>query len=94
MATGIGEVRLYHNTEYEIPDGEYEDIASNFIQGGTSASVSVVRGTLLPERRYWFWVQASDAAGNPSPITVIGTILTEPKPPTVWEFYVAVSSDH
>jgi hypothetical protein len=91
LARGIGEVRLYHNTEDEILDGEYEDITSYIIEGATSASASVVRDARLPETRYWFWVQALDMAGNPSPITAIGTILTEPKPPAAWEFHESAS---
>eukprot|EP00873_Tetraselmis_striata_P009631 jgi/Tetstr1/429895/TSEL_019760.t1 len=76
MASGIGEVRLYHNTANTIPVGVYDDITSQFTVGATSDTGSLVKGGLGPGTKYWFWVEVIDVAGNESAILPLGSITT------------------
>eukprot|EP00873_Tetraselmis_striata_P025927 jgi/Tetstr1/446191/TSEL_003591.t1 len=76
MASGIGEVRLYHNTANTIPVGVYDDITSQFTVGSTSDAANLVKGGLSPGTQYWFWVEVIDVAGNESAILPLGNIIT------------------
>eukprot|EP00873_Tetraselmis_striata_P001630 jgi/Tetstr1/421894/TSEL_012794.t1 len=76
MASGIGEVRLYHNTANSIPVGVYDDITSQFTVGSTSDAANLVKAGLSPGMQYWFWMEVIDVAGNESAIMPIGNIIT------------------
>ena len=76
MASGIGEVRLYHNSANAIPVGVYEDITSSFTVGATSGNGGLTKGGLDPGTQYWFWVELIDVAGNASAILPLGSITT------------------
>eukprot|EP00873_Tetraselmis_striata_P015584 jgi/Tetstr1/435848/TSEL_024736.t1 len=86
MASGIGEVRLYHNTANTIPVGVYDDITSQFTVGSTSDAANLVKGGLSPGTQYWFWVEVIDVAGNESAILPLGSITTAAAD-DVWLFY-------
>eukprot|EP00873_Tetraselmis_striata_P003432 jgi/Tetstr1/423696/TSEL_014330.t1 len=76
MASGIGEVRLYHNTANTIPVGVYDDISWYFRTGSTKDTGNLVKGGLEPGTQYWFRVEVIDVAGNESAIMPLGNITT------------------
>ena len=77
MASGIGEVRLYHNSVNTIPIGVYEDITSSFTAGATLGTGGLTKGDLDPGTQYWFWVELIDGAGNASAILPLGSITVQ-----------------
>ena len=96
MASGIGEVRLFHNNVNAIPVGVYEDITSSFTVGATSGTGGLTKGGLDPGTQYWFWVELIDVAGNASAILPLGSITTAssepaPVPSTATESLVVTS---
>eukprot|EP00873_Tetraselmis_striata_P021660 jgi/Tetstr1/441924/TSEL_030131.t1 len=52
MASGIGEVRLYHNTANSIPVGVFHDVTSQITIGSTSDTGNLVKAGLSPGRQY------------------------------------------
>lgn len=79
MPSGIGEVRLYHNTTNTIPIGVYEDVSSSFEAGSLNDTAVLTKTDLLPSKTYYWWVEAIDGSLNSSGILPLGSITTSEK---------------